>query len=356
MRTSTSRMTAVAGALLAATALAPAPVLAWGHYGHLLVSRLAIQKLPEEIPAFLRTAAAVQEISELGAEADVSKSTGTVTSGAYPANRTAFTIHDGERDPGHFIDINDDRTTLLGGAPFLPLLSSRRDYDTSLRAFGQTQYGVGYLAYNLVDHWQQIRKDFAYIRAFTKAIQTAQTPADRAFFQYQLQLRQKLTIRDIGYWSHFIADGSQPMHVSVHFNGWGNFPNPNNYTNAPIHAQFEGNFVKSFVSPAAVSTAVPGYSDCACTNEQRVVQYMLATLDKTEAVYAAGTPNLYVDPLPAQVDIATKRLAAGVAELRDQIVDAWRSSATVGVGFPVIRVSEIESGAVLLTPDRFAGD
>lgn len=343
------------GSLLVGAALLPVPAAAWGHFGHLLVSKIAIQKLPEEIPAFLRSAAAVQEISELGAEADVSKSTGTVTSGGYPANRTAFTIHDGERDNGHFIDLNDDGT-VLGGIPFAPLLSSRRDFDTALRAVGQNQYGVGFLAYNLVDRWQQIRKDFAYIRAFTKAIQTATNPADRAFFQYQLQLRQKLTIRDIGYWSHFVGDGSQPMHVSVHFNGWGNYPNPNGYTNAPIHGPFEGNFVKSFVSPAAVATAVPGYVDCGCTNEQRVVQYLQASLAQVGPVYAAGTPDNYVHALPAEVDIATKRLAAGAAELRDQIVDAWRSSTTVGVGFPVIRVTEIESGAVLLTPDRFAGD
>lgn len=341
--------------LLASAAMLPVPAAAWGHFGHLLIAKTAVQKLPEEIPAFLRTAAAAQEISELGAEADVSKSTGNVTTGSYPANRTAFTIHDGERDNGHFIDLNDDGT-VLGGIPFAPLLSSRRDFDTALRAVGQNQYTVGYLAYNLVDQWQQVRKDFAYIRAFTKAIQTAVTPADRAFFQYQLQLRQKLTIRDIGYWSHFVGDGSQPMHVSAHFNGWGNYPNPNNYTNAPIHAPFEGSFVKSFVTPAAVAAAVPAYVDCACTNEQRVVQYLQASLAQTAAVYAAGTPDLYVHPLSVEVDIATKRVAAGAAELRDQIVDAWRSSVTVGVGFPVIRISEIESGAVLLTPDRFAGD
>ena len=355
MKVVKSKTVALAGSLALGAAMLPAPALAWGHTGHLLVSRIAIEKLPDEVPAFLRTAAAVREISELGAEADVSKSTGNVTTGTYPANRTAFAIHDGERDNGHFIDLNDDGT-VLGGIPLSPLLSSRRDFDTALRAVGQNQYSVGYLAYNLVDHWQQVRKDFAYIRAFTKAIQTAATPADRAFFQYQLQLRQTLTIRDIGYWSHFVGDASQPMHVSVHFNGWGNYPNPNNYTTAPIHAPFEGIFVKSFVSPAAVAAAVPAYSDCACTNEQRVVQYLNATLAQVGPTYAAGTVDLYVHPLPAEVDIATRRLAAGAAELRDQIVDAWRSSTTVGVGFPVIRISEIESGTVLLTPDRFAGD
>ncbi len=51
-------------------------------------------------------------------------------------------------------------------------------------------------------------------------------------------------IRDLGVWSHYIGDGSQPMHVSVHYNGWGNYPNPNGYTMAKIHAYFEGEYVR----------------------------------------------------------------------------------------------------------------
>jgi hypothetical protein len=35
---------------------------------------------------------------------------------------------------------------------------------------------VGYLPYSIVDGFQPLRKDFAYWRALTKAIETAQTP------------------------------------------------------------------------------------------------------------------------------------------------------------------------------------
>ena len=40
-------------------------------------------------------------------------------------------------------------------------------------------------------------------------------------------LRETITIRDIGVWSHYVADGTMPLHASVHFDGWGDFPNPN---------------------------------------------------------------------------------------------------------------------------------
>ncbi len=52
----------------------------------------------------------------------------------------------------------------------------------------------------------------------------------------------------------------------------------------------------------------------------------------------------------------TQRLAAGAGELRDQVVDAWRSSATWVVGFPLINVADIESGKVHVTKDSFWSD
>lgn len=349
------------GALLVGAAFAPGDALAWGHTGHVLVSQIGVHGLPSDVPAFLRTTDAVREIGELGPEPDISKSTGDVVGGTYPTIRTAGTIHDFERDPGHYIDLQDDGL-VIGGVRFSPLFSSRRDFDTALRASprltapNDTQYFAGYLPYKMVDGWQQVRKDFAYIRAFTKAIHTAQSPADRAYFESALRLRQTLTLRDIGVWSHYVADGSQPLHVSVHFNGWGNYPNPNGYTDAPIHAQFEGAFVKNFVSLHAVAVNIPPYRDCGCPIEARVVQYLQATLAQVVPLYQLATVDPFENPVPAEIDFVAKRLAAGAAELRDEITDAWRSSATITVGYPLIKVSDIEQGAVTLTPDLLAGD
>ena len=358
---------ALAAALLTSVALAPAQALAWGHTGHVTIGRLAIQALPAEVPAFVRTAQAAQQIGELAAEADVSKGTGVPTTGTYPNQRTSFTVHDGERDAGHYIDFAEDRTVegyplTLSAVPNAINPDGRRNFDTALRAaaaaagkFG-TQYD-GYLPYNMIDLWQQIRKDFAYIRAFSKAIQTATTPADKSYFQYQLQLRQTLTLRDIGYWAHFVGDASQPLHTSIHFNGWGPYPNPNGYTTAPIHAPFEGPFVKSYITPAMVQAKIGAYTDCSCTIEQRVLGYLYVTLDQTTPLYEVEklSPGFTVYNA-AQADFAATRLAAGATEMRDEIVDAWRSSDTITVGFPSIKVTDIESGAIVLTPTRFAGD
>ena len=106
----------------------------------------------------------------------------------------------------------------------------------------------------VVDGWQQIRKDFAYWRAAVKGAQTASSPEERAWFEADWRLREKLTLRDIAIWSHYVADASQPMHVSVHFNGWGDFPNPQGFTNSKrLHAHFEGEFVKNNLKREAVA-------------------------------------------------------------------------------------------------------
>lgn len=329
-------------ALGAATVLGSGQAWAWGHTGHVEIGRIAAQALPGEIRRLLPTPDPVTAISEWNAELDVSKGAGQT--------------HDFERDPGHYIDIDDDGL-VMGIVPFGSMPISRRDYDTALRPGGQTQYGSGYLYYSLIDGWQQVRKDFAWVRALSVGLKTASNNADRAFFKEQLALRRELLLRDIGVWGHYVADGSQPMHVSVHFNGWGNYPNPNNYTNEPIHAPFEGSFVKDFVKVSAVRTAMPAYRDCKCAIEQRVHDYLLTTLAKIDRTYdlAGGTGN-YTKKTSAAVDFVTQRLAAGAAEMRDMIIDAWKSSAASSVGYPAINIADIESGKVKVTRRSFWND
>ena len=338
---------------------------AWGHTGHVGVSQLAILNLPAELPAFLRTAQSAGQIGELGPEPDVSKTTGIITGATSTGSlRTAATVHDAERDPGHYIDVDDNGVVGGGAVPLNALPATREAFDTAQRAAtqpaGQDQYTQGYLPYAIIDGFQQVRKDFGIWRALSVGLQTAQTPADKAYFQYQLQLRQTLIIRDIGYWSHFVGDGSQPMHVSVHFNGWGSYPNPNGYTTAPIHAPFEGSFVRSFIDFNTVNSLVRPYTDRGVgTIEQRVPRYLAETLSQVVPVYQADLASggdHYQTAQPAEVAIVQQQLAAGAAELRDEIVDAWRQSEQIAVGYPLVRVTDIENHTVTMTTTTLASD
>jgi hypothetical protein len=292
---------------------------AWGATGHEWVSGIAIEKLPDSVPAFIRTPEAAAEIAVLGRELDRSKGAGKT--------------HDAERDPGHYIHLYDNGD-VLGVLPLGKLPETREAYDTGLRARGFTQYKAGYLPYSIVDGWQQIRKDFAYWRALTKAIDTAATPEELAWFEADRRLREKLTIRDIGIWSHYVGDASQPLHVSIHFNGWGDFTNPKGFTDSKkIHAYFEGEFVKGNLSRSAVAAEVGPYKSCGCTIEQETRALLLATLAEVEPLYQLEKEGGFHKRDSRGIAFATARLAAGAAALRDMIMDAWQDSATTPVGY-----------------------
>jgi hypothetical protein len=249
---------------------------AWGATGHEWISGIAIETLPDSLPGFVRSPEAAAEIAVMGRELDRSKGSG----------RT----HDAERDPGHWILLADappaDYGAVMGVLPLAELPPTRREYDTLLRAKGFDQYQAGYLPYSIVDGWQQIRKDFAYWRAAVKGAETAATPEERAWFEADRRLREKLTLRDIGIWSHYDGDATQPLHVSVHISGWGNFANPDGYSARDFHPYFEGEFVKTNLVRAEVAAEVGPYRACDCSIEARTRALLLASLAEVGPLYA----------------------------------------------------------------------
>ena len=372
-----ARHAAAVSLLAAATVLPCQGARAWGHTGHVLIGELAISHLPQEVPSFVRNDQAAFFIGELAAEPDMSRSAGD-------AGTPNADVHDAERDPGHFINLDDSGYAMpAAGFPEVQALQlknllaagqTRRDFDTLLRqnagSTSATQYS-GYLPFNMVDLWQQIRKDFAYVRAFNAAIANKATSVeDRAYFRRELRVRKTLTLRDIGVWAHFAGDASQPMHVSVHYNGWGHFPNPQGFTTAPIHLPFEGAFVRQFIGAADVAPHIGPYRACEqvtglahCPGiEPRVRVYLQQTLDQILPLFqltkSAGgdDPWLTTTASELQKSFVVERLAAAVAEMRDEIVDAWHSSDTIAVGYPLTKVTDIESGKTVWTQAACAAD
>jgi len=347
------------GVVVALGLLVADHALGWGHTGHIQITSMAVRHLPDELPAFLRAAEA--ELGELGAEPDISRSTGVITGGGgYSRFQTAPAVHDSERDPGHYVNADQDGTILGGTVNLAHLPPTREAYDTAQRLGRQTQYTAGYLPYTVMDGFQQVRKDFGIWRVMQVGLSQAQNDADRAWFTRAIALRERLILRDIGTWSHYVADASQPLHVSIHFNGWGKYPNPNGYTTYAIHGPLEGSFVHRFVNFTAVEAAMTPPRDCGCSIEQRVPAYLLETLSHVTEVYEAGgagdRPDLYRTAQPAELALVTTRLAAGASELRDEIVMAWRQSIEIGVGYPVVKVGDVVAGGVAITPVTFGSD
>lgn len=302
---------------------------AWGSSGHRLIGELALKSLPAELPDFLRKAEAARQVAEVAREPDRAKG--------------ASASHDSDANAAHHVNVGDD-LKIARGPSLLALPANRESYDTALRAAGSNQYRAGYLPYALIDAWQQVVIDFAHWRADVAGARYAKTPAERTWFLQDQWIREGLTIRDLGLLAHFVGDGSQPMRVSIHSDGWGNYPNPQDFTTARIRAVFEGTIVRNKITAADISMHVAASRDCRCAIERRTSDYLIATQKEVAALYQIEKAGGFgARPDDGKVFVA-KRLAAGVAELRDMIADAWRRSAEMSVGSPPIPVEDIETG------------
>jgi hypothetical protein len=260
-------------------------------------------------------------------------------------SRDAGQPHDNDSDPAHFVDASDDGTVLEG--PMLNALPlSRQDYDTALRAKGSTEFKAGWLPYSVEDGWQQLVKDFVMWRADAAGAKFATKPDDKAWLIRDQHLREAITLRDLGVWAHFVGDASQPMHVSVHYNGWGDFPNPENFASANnFHSRFETRFVNDNISEADVAAKLRPYQACNCTIMAHVASYLAATQSGVLTAYRLDKAGAIDTPTPEAKSFVVDRLAEGAAQLRDLVADAWAASADATVGYsPKIPLADIEAG------------
>lgn len=311
--------------------LTPGSVLAWGSTGHRFVGEAAMRALPEEVPGFLRTPQAVVDVGEYSREPDRAKGAGRV--------------HDSNRDPGHFLDLSDDGTA-LGGPKLSALPTTRAEYETALRAVGQDSWKAGYLPYSIIDRYEQLAKDLAYWRVLSAAEANPAWAGHKAFFTADRQRREAQILIAVGELSHFVGDGSQPLHVTIHFNGWGDFPNPNDFTTAKVHGPFESDLVQATVTEAGVEAKMLPPKDCNCAIAKRVADYLATTGALVVPFYELEKAGGLAPGDARGPAFATQQIAVGASELRDLIVQAWHVSANETVGYKPVAVADVVAGKV----------
>ena len=322
-------------ALGAALLAAPAAVSAWGHTGHRLIGVAAVRALPDELPGFLRSPAAAAEVGELSREPDRTKG------GGQPHGR--------ERDTAHFVDmIEDGRIMTEQGLSIDALPQLKSEYDATLLAAGIKVDDAGYLPYAIMDGYQQLVRDFATWRVLYAAEGRESDPGKRAWYREDRIRREALILRDMGYLSHFIGDGAQPHHTTIHYNGWDrNTPNPEGFTTSrQTHSQFEGAFTARVARLDAVEAAMAAPALDGFDLRARTPAYLRTTLAQVTPFYRLEKAGGFRDSDARGRAFVTARLAAAASELRDLIVLAWRDSADDAIGWPAVKVNEVEAGTV----------
>jgi hypothetical protein len=277
--------------------------LAWGRDGHAMINRLAGTALPSDVPKFLRSKEAVNALEYYGPEPDRWKSPAEPELGAAGS-------------PEHFIDM--EYADLVGELP-------RRRYDY-VRALAYAQKShpdlaltpekVGLQPYVTLEVWQRLKsamRDYRALKADHK--DTKPVECEIVFLA--------------GWLGHYVADGSQPLHTTIQYNGWTG-PNPNGYTTGhKIHAQFESTFVTDNVKPAdvapLVAAAKPVVLGDVFTDYVAYLRHSNSLVEKTYQLEKAG--GFTGAGTPAGKAFTEERLAAGATELRDMIYTAWVKSA-----------------------------
>lgn len=277
----------------------------------------------------MRTRASVDAITYLGLELDLLKGSGSEW--------------DGAEDPGHYLDITDNGT-IEGGLRLDALPVTREAYDSALRKSGYDEYRAGFLPYSIVGGWEQLRMDFAYWRVDHYEVAHAPTRSLRAIAAERASIDENAIVRDAGVWGHYVADASQPLHVTVHFNGWGKYPNPWGYSNSPhLHDLFETDFVNRYVRvPDVLSkmTAVPEPPARGLIGDAAIFKsvetYLAASNATVPELYDIEKTGGFRNDSARARTFVSGRIAFGASELRTLVVWAWGDSLNevIGDDFP----------------------
>ncbi len=275
--------------------LAP-PAGAWGEEGHRYINRVAAEHLPEDMPSFFRNSAA--RLSFLGPEPD-----------RWRDSKELFKALGEVNGPDHFIDIDRPEN-------FEALPNDRYLYSDWLRAGGKEPKDIGFLPYSILEGFQKVEVLFRMWRE-------PQHEAERN------QIEQNI-VYYAGVLGHYVADGSQPLHTSIHFNGWSTSSNPELFTREPLHWRFEGEYVKAQFKPedfsGLVKTATKLQDPFADIVKYLIDSYNhvpeLYRLEKT-ARWDANNRN------PESKKFVQDRLAAGSQMLANLWYTAWLGSANI---------------------------
>ncbi len=271
------------------------PAHAWGNEGHRLINKLAASTLPAGVPAFLLSQAAIDEIEYLGPEPDRWRSK------AEPELNAA-------QAPEHYIAL--ELADALG-----PLPHKRLDFEAKIFAAGQRPETIGLQPWEADEVWERLKAAMRQYRTLQAAGQDTKG-VEAAIIFYA------------GWLGHYVGDGSQPLHVTVKYNGWVG-PNPNGYTTEhQIHWQFEGPFVAANIHAPEVQTKMTPPKVIEGDMFDAYVAYLRHSATYVEKVYqiykaggfdGAGTPE--------SRDFTAASMADGASMLRDMIYTAWIDSA-----------------------------
>ena len=281
---------------LIATLLAlilPLTSFGWGEKGHLMINRLAIDAAASSLPEFMN--ASREHLIYNAYEPDRCREEATSPMHAAQA-------------PDHFFD-----SELWGPIPTIE--PDRYKFMEKVAAKKVGLVRIGYLPYATVEQYGRLVNAFRHWR-------NAKIPSER-------ESARANAVYVAGVLGHYVGDASQPMHMSIHFNGWAdNVPNPGNYTkDRGLHSRYESGYVNAAIEAAFVRLKVqaPGrLNDVFGAIKQHLGQGF-ADLEPMYQLEKTGEFNPE-QPRPKGTDFIATEIARAATMLSNLWYTAWIES------------------------------
>ncbi len=296
-------------ALFLIAALLPVSLGGWGYEGHLWVNEVAVGKIPRDMPSFFRKEKKL--ITHLGYEPDRWRDSRDVSLRSFQA-------------PDHYIDF--ELITDIAELPRERYDFYRLIYEKRAAALARSgakagdksddhlPEGVGLQPYITMEVYERLRAAFREYRALKAENKPTKEIERKAVFYG-------------GWLGHYVADGSQPMHATIHHHGWVG-ENPGEYTtDGRIHYQFESVYVAANLkasdfqdlvqAPVRLADPFADYVKYLKESNQHIEE--LYKLEKTGAFAGPGTP--------AGKEFTRRCLARGSQMLLNLWYTAWLQSA-----------------------------
>lgn len=295
-------------ALAATLALLPTAAHAWGGTAHSVIDRAAIEAIPDEGPIFLR-----KHVDYIAASASLPDS--------WRGDSENFSKI--EEDPNH--GWFREQFTFLKPIPrsryeFVIALYKRYEAikDSDPATAGRTNVRwTGTLPYAAIEAYDRLVVCMRYVRKAQTEGGDVSVPEQHCAFQ---------AIR-LG---HYIGDGAQPMHDSIHSDGWRGDNHKGFTTDRSVHGRFESQFVdgmKLTVADIAPRIGSPGHRSGDMFDA--VLAFLDEAGDKVGDVYTLEKRNGFADFADKEVRaMVYERTAAGASMLRDMLCRAWAESAS----------------------------
>jgi hypothetical protein len=283
----------------------------WGARGHQSANRAAVRALPADGPLFLKEYE--DWIAKTGPVPDSWRGSGEPYSKIF-------------EDPNH--GWFKEQFAFMTAIPRSRYEFVLRLYDEFLmirekdpgRAALTNVRWTGTLPYAAMENYDRMK---SAMRLYRRA--AADSSADS-------QRDAKYLAQDIafymGWLGHYTADGAQPLHDTIHHDGWLG-PNPKQYTTDPrIHGRFESAFVDLIQLTDADLTPLMAKPALLEDPFAAILAHLDEASTHVEEVYMLDRSGAFADKAsePAAA-LARRQLARAAALLRDLTYTAWVESA-----------------------------